>query len=64
VTHSCLFYTGICLIINNEKFFNIPGDSHSKKMPDRPGTNIDCGELLYSLFVRNSDRDFKFLQMD
>jgi len=45
---ACLmFCVGICLIISNEIFFSIPHDSQSKKMPDRPGTEKDCGECLH-----------------
>jgi len=42
-----MFCVGICLIISNEIFFSIPHDSQSKKMPDRPGTEKDCGECLH-----------------
>ncbi|XP_013381129.1 caspase-8 [Lingula anatina] len=38
---------GMCFIINNEKFYKIEGDQASKKMPDRTGTDVDCGNLHY-----------------
>lgn len=40
---------GICLIINNEKFYKDPSDSASRKMPDREGTQKDA-KLLQDLF--------------
>jgi len=39
------------LIISNEKFYSIPGDSQSKQMPDRLGTKVDCGEHLHLYFL-------------
>jgi len=40
----CSFYAGVCLIINNEKFGSIPENRKSKLMPERKGTQVDCGE--------------------
>jgi hypothetical protein len=39
------FPRGLCVIINNEKFYKIDGDNESRKMPDRPGTQEDCDKL-------------------
>ena len=38
---------GICLIVNNQEFYKIQNDPESRKMPDREGTNVDCGELKH-----------------
>ncbi|OWF51397.1 Caspase-8 [Mizuhopecten yessoensis] len=36
---------GVCVIINNEKFYKVPGDDCSKEMPDRIGTHRDAERL-------------------
>nr|ACP41139.1 caspase 8 [Tubifex tubifex] len=36
---------GLCVIVNNEKFYKLDSDNDSKKMPDRTGTQIDCDHL-------------------
>ncbi|KAJ8321053.1 hypothetical protein KUTeg_002640 [Tegillarca granosa] len=38
---------GVCIIINNDHFFKIPGDDESKEMPGRTGTHIDAEKLQY-----------------
>ncbi|XP_064598154.1 uncharacterized protein LOC135464628 [Liolophura sinensis] len=38
---------GYCLIINNFKFYSLPDDHESRKMPDRHGTNVDAENLMH-----------------
>ena len=38
-------FSGLCIIISNEKFFQIPGDRDSKRMEDRKGTEVDNGKI-------------------
>jgi hypothetical protein len=40
-----LFYcvAGFCIIINNKEFTKIAGDKKSKKLSDRPGSDVDAG---------------------
>ncbi|KAK3589766.1 hypothetical protein CHS0354_021095 [Potamilus streckersoni] len=42
---------GICLIINNKKFFQEENDPRSRKLEDREGTDVDC-EKLQNLFSK------------
>ncbi|XP_060085873.1 uncharacterized protein LOC132565251 [Ylistrum balloti] len=61
---------GVCVIINNEKFYKVPGDDNSKEMPNRVGTQKDAERLRY-IFQKldfivetfNDQTDFEIAQV-
>lgn len=61
---------GVCVIINNEQFYKIPGDPNSKEMPNRMGTNRDAERLTYifqkldfRVQIHNNQTDVEIVQV-